>query len=85
MIEGPGEDGRDLAGFLRQPQKVLARYFAVDRVLPPEEHLQPRHPIVLQGDDRLVEDLHFSALDRIAQVILQLQTANRLGVHLLIV
>ncbi len=81
----PGAERQDEAAVLGHRDEHGRRHHAPDRMAPAGERLEAGHHIAPQVDDRLIVQLELLALDRLAQVHLDLPPVVDLLVHRLFV
>ena len=77
----PFAERQDEAAVLGDRDEHGRRNHALDRMVPPRERLEAGHDIAAQIDDRLVVQLELAALDRLAQIHLDLAPVVDLLVH----
>ena len=70
-------DGHDQPGLLGHREELLRQQQAAPRVVPAQQGLEARHLAAREVDERLVVDPELAALDRPAQVGLELQARHR--------
>ena len=76
LRQRPFAERQDQAAVFRHRDEHRRRHHALDRMAPARQRLEAGDDVALQVDDRLVVQLELVALDRLAQIHLDLRAGR---------
>ncbi len=69
LANDPAADRNDQSAFFQQRDEGVGRHQTIARVVPPQQRLDPDHPIVGKLDDRLVMQHELAVIERPPQLL----------------